>query len=513
MENLLVGSIQLTGIKGTFNFFRVVRRIFVMRGKYRLIFLFFQVAIATSIVFGQGKGLPAFPGAEGFGKYVTGGRNGKIIYVTNLEDNKLKGSLRYAINQTGPRVIVFKISGTIQLKSDLKITKPDITIAGQSAPGDGICLRDYPVVIHTDNVIIRFMRFRMGDAAKQQGDALDGRDHKNIIIDHCSMSWSTDECATFYENENFTMQWCIISESLRNSVHYKGSHGYGGIWGGKYASFHHNLLADHDSRNPRLGERKNIDYALTDLVDLRNNVIYNWHANSCYAGEAMNVNIVNCYYKPGPATKKVERILAPDKILKPGYKATNVWGKFYITGNYMAGSKEATDDNWKYGVYNQFSDHYGEVSAEEKKAMRMDAPFPAGEVTTNTAQQSYELVLNYAGANLVRDTVDKRIIHDVRTGTATFMDGGNGSKNGIIDTQNAVGGWPELKSAPAPVDTDGDGMPDVWEDANKLDKNDPGDVWKTNVDKYYPNLEAYLNSLVADFIANQGAGGNTSSSL
>lgn len=447
--------------------------------------------------------LPAFPGAEGHGKYTTGGRGGTVYYVTTLEDHSLPGSLRYAIKQSGPRIILFKVSGTIQLKSELKIENSNVTIAGQTAPGDGICIRDYPVSVNANNVIIRYMRFRMGDAAQYEGDALGGRFHKNIIIDHCSMSWSTDETVSFYVNENFTLQWSIISESLRNSVHNKGNHGYGGIWGGKNASFHHNLMAHHDSRNPRLGESAGDAYALTDLVDLRNNVIYNWGGNSCYGGEGMNVNIVNCYYKPGPVTTKTERIVSIDKNKVEGTDVYDIWGKFYIDGNVLSASERATNDNWTYGVYNQFHGSYGTVSEEDKAAMRMSTPHDPGEVTTHTAEKAYKLVLDYAGASLVRDAVDTRIIYDTRNGVATFTDGGNGSSNGIIDTQEAVGGWPELKATPAPEDTDEDGMPDSWEDANNLDKNNPNDAQLTTVDGKYPNIEVYINSLVSSITDNQ----------
>ncbi|MFZ5939812.1 MAG: pectinesterase family protein [Bacteroidota bacterium] len=446
--------------------------------------------------------LPAFPGAEGHGKYTTGGRGGRVIYVTNLLDNNQPGSLRYAVAQTGARIVIFKVSGTIQLTSALNIANDNITIAGQTAPGDGITLRDYPVYIGADNVIIRFIRFRMGDAAAQEGDALGGRFKKNIIIDHCSASWSTDECVSFYQNENFTLQWSFITESLRNSVHDKGSHGYGGIWGGKNASFHHNLMASHDSRNPRLGEVKGDAFALTDLVDLRNNVIYNWQGNSAYGGEAMHANFVNCYYKPGPATTKYERIYSIDKLLETGYPISNIWGKYYIDGNVLATSTRATDDNWTYGVYNQFAAQYT-VTTEEKEAMRLAEELDPGEVYTHTAEEAYERVLKFGGASLVRDDVDLRMVHDVSTGTATYMTGGNGSVNGIIDTQTAVGGWPVLNSLPPPTDTDGDGMPDDWETEKGLNPGNAGDAQLITIDGLYPNLEVYLYSLVDSIISNQ----------
>lgn len=445
----------------------------------------------------------AFPGAEGFGRTATGGRGGKVIKVTNLDDTG-PGSLRAAINTPGARIIVFDLSGTIQLRSKLDIKNGDLTIAGQTAPGDGICLRNFPVTVSADNVSIRYMRFRMGDTGDQEADALGGRFHRNIIIDHCSMSWSTDECVSFYANENFTLQWCIVAESLRNSVHDKGAHGYGGIWGGKNASFHHNLLANNDSRNPRLGEEAGKAFALTDLVDLRNNVIYNWNGNSCYGGEAMNVNIVNCYYKPGPATpsSRRERIVAIDKNKIEGTEVYNTWGKFYISGNVTEGSQRTTEDNWTYGVYAQYHNSYGTVSDAEKVAMKLNMPLPIhNNVTTHSAVTAFERVLAFAGASLRRDAADTRIIGHVQNGTFT-ANGSNGSNNGIIDSQEDVGGWPVLTGTAPAKDTDGDGMPDDWETANGLNPSLPNANGR-NLSTAYDDLEVYTHSLVKTITDNQ----------
>ena len=443
----------------------------------------------------------AFPGAEGFGQHATGGRGGKVLFVTSLEDAG-PGSLRAAIMQSGKRYILFMVSGTIALKSNLNIINDDITIAGQTAPGDGICLKNYPVNISADNVIIRFVRFRMGDEALQEGDAIGGRFHKNIILDHCSMSWSTDECVSLYANENTTVQWCIISESLRNSVHDKGAHGYGGIWGGRNASFHHNLLAHNDSRNPRLGEEAGKAFALTDLVDLRNNVIYNWVGNSTYGGEGMNVNIVNCYYKPGPGTTRKERIVSIDKNKIEGTEVYDRWGKFYIDGNFVEGSARATSDNWTYGVFNQFHSSYGTVSDADKAAMRLWEPHPINNnVTTHTAKVAYYKVLGFAGASLKQDAVDKRIIDNVRNKTFSFA-GSNGSVNGIIDTQKDVGGWPVLESGIALHSTAGDGIPDEWKISKALDVT-KGSANGRDLSTAYDNVEVYMNSLVEDIVQKQ----------
>ncbi|HLR49152.1 MAG TPA: hypothetical protein VK076_01085 [Candidatus Sphingobacterium stercoripullorum] len=441
----------------------------------------------------------AFPTAEGFGKEVTGGRGGKVRKVTNLNDAG-PGSLRAAVEAKDARIVVFDTSGTIKLESNLNIRNPNITIAGQTAPGDGITIRDYPVVVSTENVIIRYLRFRMGDDAGIEADPLGGFEQKDIIIDHCSVSWSTDECVSFYSNENFTMQWCIISESLRESAHDKGAHGYGGIFGGQKATFHHNLLAHHDSRNPRFGERGGTDLAKTSLVDYRNNVIYNWGGNTAYGGEGMNINLVNNYYKPGPASRTQSKIYSIDKSVDPNEPMYDIWGKYFIDGNYFEGNSEVTEDNWSHGVYNQFHHSNGEVTDADKDTMRIDLPHEINDnVRTQTPQEAYKDVLAFAGASLVRDAVDIRVLEEVKNGTfsAQGSSGSNNSRNGIIDSPHDVGGWPELKSSPALKDSDGDGMPDEWEIANGLDPN-KYDANGRDLSKVYDNIEVYINSLVGE---------------
>lgn len=414
---------------------------------------------------------PAFPGAEGFGKYATGGRGGRVIVVTNLNDSG-EGSLRKAIRVKEPRIIVFAVSGTIDLESPLDINYGNLTIAGQSAPGDGICLRNFSTNIKAGNVIVRYLRFRLGDESRQESDAFGGtKGRSDIMIDHCSVSWSTDECASFYRNSDFTMQWCIISESLSLSVHTKGRHGFGGIWGGKGASFHHNLLAHHSSRLPRFSGSSSTRNSPDELVDFRNNVIYNWGYNNTYGGEKGRYNMVNNYYKPGPATKESVR----ERIVNP----SEPYGQFFVSGNYVAGSREVTADNWNGGVQCEGPDaafHAGE--------------FPVEAIRTQNAADAYRDVLKYAGASLHRDAVDKRIVREVRKGTATY------GANGIIDSQQNVGGWPVLEQGAVPADSDRDGMPDQWERRKRLRPDDPSDASEHTLDARYTNVEVYLNSLV-----------------
>jgi hypothetical protein len=443
----------------------------------------------------------SFPGAEGFGRYTTGGRGGKVYCITSLKDDGSEGTLRYALEQKGPRYIIFKTGGTIELQSPLKIKEGNVTLAGQSAPGDGITIANYETFVGADNVIIRYIRFRMGDQKKLEGDALGARFIKNLIVDHCSMSWSTDETVSIYANENTTLQWCIIAESLRNSFHQKGAHGYGGIAGGKSASFHHNIYAHHDSRNPRLGEYAGSKFALTDLTDFRNNVIYNWGHNSLYGGEGMNVNIVNNYYKPGPATLTRQRIAAIDKNENPAAEVYNSWGKYYIDGNVMEGNPEITENNWPEGVFSQIKSSYN-LTEKDKNGIQIDKPHDIqNNIKTHSAQEAYQKVVTIGGACLKRDAVDLHVLKDIKTGSFTYS-GSKGSKNGIIDSQNDVGGFPHLKQGTPLPDTDNDGIPDEWEIKNKLNPT-IANANGRDLDKNYDNIEIYLNDIVKNITAEQ----------
>ena len=529
--------------------------------------------------------LPAFPGAEGFGRYTTGGRGGAVYHVTKLDDDGSEGSFRWACNKSGVRTIVFDVSGTIYLKSALQLKKGNVTIAGQTAPGDGICIADYPFTIDSDNVIIRFMRFRLGNrhVDKHEGDGLGGMDRKNIIVDHCSISWSIDECLSVYGSKNITLQWNIVSQSLKKSGHSKGNHGYGGNWGGSGATYHHNLLAHHDSRVPRLGPRPGTQK--DERMDMRNNVMYNWGGNGCYGGEGMTVNIAYNYYKPGPTTLKRTkamqyRLAAPgirtvdyclnkaaiaayyktatgtavtkndvsgssdgtnnyveisgtkykidmktNKIDVGGKQVTvswndwkpmlHVWGKFYAEGNYNPKSADMNKDNFKYGIANQIDKSGNDKTYPGDNAIKLTVPMPFEGVTTHTAQDAYEKVLAYAGASLHRDWVDEQMVNDTRKGIATST--GSGNTGGIINSQNDNkpaeaaadwSPWPDLvtDTSISVADTDGDGIPDYWEDANGLDKNNAADGNLTDAEGY-TNLERYMNSLVADIMAKENEGG------
>lgn len=474
------------------------------------------IFVVSSFLIAQGQQL-AFPGAEGGGRFSVGGRGGNVYEVTNLNDSGA-GSLRDAISAPN-RTVVFKVSGVIKLSSTLKFLQNNITIAGQTAPGDGICITGYTVSIQASDIIVRYIRCRLGDETLVEDDAMHSfsGNYQNNIVDHCSLSWSVDETGTFYDIKNFTLQRCIISESLYHSVHDKGDHGYGGIWGGTNASFHHNLIAHHTSRNPRFGGSRYTGRPDLEVVDFRNNIIYNWgDINSVYGGEGGNYNMVNNYYKPGPATpgnlttssssNKRNRILnytsyyyATDAAVYPD---TLFGGKFYIDGNYVDGYPDVTADNWTKGVQ---KDSY-KRAAQLIAAAKQSTPFDVPPVTTQTAQDAYNSILQDVGATLPRqDTIDRRVLHDVKTGTATFEGAAYATINatgishpsGIIDTPSDVGGLPVYHSNIPPADTDHDGMSDAWENSHGLNPNNAADGKQIGTDGY-TNLEHYLNAITGD---------------
>ena len=467
------------------------------------------LCVLSTNAFAQSATLPAFPGAEGFGMYTTGGRSAstKVYHVTTLEDNgktSLVGSLRWANAQSGPRIIVFDVSGTIHLAAELKFNT-NTTILGQTAPGEGICIADYPVQVKSNN-IIRFIRFRLGNkfVAYHEGDGLGGMDNSDVIIDHCSVSWSIDECLSVYGSKNLTVQWCLAAQSLVNSGHSKGAHGYGGNWGGSGATYHHNLMAHHTSRVPRLGPRPSTQ--LDERMDLRNNVFYNWAGEGCYGGEGMNVNIVNNYYKPGPGTAlrstNIQKRIAGIGIRTTDYtkhgtseandwdKMWHVWGKFYVRGNVNASYDDVTRDNWTYGIYNQITNSKVDNTFTQttRDTMKLHLPIAYYPVTTETAYDAYEKVLSYAGACLHRDEVDDLIVNDTRDKKATYT--GSGLNPGYINTQDDIkpaqaaedwSAWPTLVQTEPPVDTDGDtSIQRLLEAAEADDDSDDSDEGQDN---------------------------------
>ena len=483
--------------------------------------------------------IPAFPGAEGHGRYATGGRTGSVYHVTNLDDSG-KGSFRDAVS-TKNRIVVFDVGGVIALKSDISI-KDNITILGQTAPYPGITLRYYTIRPGANNVI-RFIRIRRGEErdVNDGADALWQRQKTKMILDHCSFSWSIDEVASFYDNNNFTMQWCTIGESLNNAGHDKGAHGYGGIWGGKLASFHHNLILHVNNRSPRFnGARYNwTGYTSNTLysqynwqnavqaenVDFRNCVIYN--TNGCYGGPGGGqVNMVGNYYKSGPAAyvDRLTTVSVGSDGNASGYPI--YWGmtsRYYVEGNTIdnadAGWEKFAYDNDVETIdgeyYSKDPNHYygnnvehTAINGTDYVRIRMDAPAPIGEVTTHTAREACNAVLQYAGASLCRDDVDARYAEEVSTGTAKYK----GSVTGIagrIDKVSDVNGYTEQNfgtgSRDADYDTDQDGIPDEWETANGMNPKMAFDAKVKTIDPlaYYNNLEVYVNSLVQDIMLNE----------
>ncbi len=489
---------------------------------------------------------PAFPGAEGHGRYVTGGRGGKIVHVTNLNDSGT-GSFREAV-KSGNRIIVFDVAGVIALKSDLKFAD-NITILGQTAPSPGITLRYYTVQPGSNN-IIRFLRIRRGQE-KNINDGADAtwqRNKTGIIFDHCSFSWSIDEVASFYDNNNFTMQWCTVAESLTNPGHSKGAHGYGGIWGGKLASFHHNFVAHLMNRGPRFngarygwtGYTSNKEYSTykwqnavqAENVDFRNCVMYNAQG-TCYGGPGGGqINIVNNYYKAGPSHSLKGTTLNGLKVdVSTGKERGNqdritlvtlstqsnsdkkhpelydMTSRYYINGNTTEttkGSKTANKD-WKGVSYDKgvpslngeyyspdANNFYGDavahttISGKSCVKIKMDEPAPTGQVTTHSAAEAYEKVLANVGASLYRDEIDARYMEEAKTGTATYK-GSITNSPGIIDKVSDVKGYTEdnfgTGTRPADFDTDKDGIPDEWEKANGLNPNNASDAITYSLDE------------------------------
>ena len=488
---------------------------------------------------------PAFPGAEGHGRYVTGGRGGQVVHVTNLNDNG-EGSLRAAVSGSSKKIVVFDVGGVIPLASDLVIGA-NTTIEGQTAPYPGITLRYYTVRPGSNN-IIRFIRARRGQEknVNDGADAIWQRETTGIMLDHCSFSWSIDEVASFYDNNNFTMQWCTIAESLTNAGHNKDAHGYGGIWGGKLASFHHNLLQHLQNRVPRFngsrygwdGYTNNYEYdayrwenvVQAENVDFRNCVLYNWGTGGCYGGPGGGqINMVNNYYKAGPATTNKTRVTTVS-VSNSGNSTTSVFegmtSRYYISGNYVtaAGSRAANYD-WSGVAYDsgvftingerwsQDPDNYYGSGVEHKNnsngvscvRIKMDTPAPTGTVTTHSAVTAFSKVLSYAGASMYRDNVDERYVTEATNGTATYTGSVTGQK-GIIDKVSDVNGYTEANfgtgELPDNWDTDRDGMPDIWETANGLNPNSAADATTYTLDPkgYYTNIEVYCNALVEELM-------------
>jgi len=428
--------------------------------------LIIPIVTFLSATFTQAQQL-AFPGAEGYGRFALGGRGGKILFVTNSNDNG-PGSLRSAIEAEFPRIVVFKVSGTIKLESSLRIKHPRITIAGQTAPGDGICLRKYPLIISADDAVVRFIRVRLGDEADNKVDGIDVSDAQNVIVDHCSVSWTLDEAVnTYHGTKNVTIQWCLISESLHNSRLQQG-HGFAASLGGVNTSYHHNLLANNAGRNPSIaGEKSNP----TINLDFRNNVVFNWQYRTL-DGRPRSINVVNNYYKAGPASRKGL------KIVKMQSLDSGSFGKWYIKGNIFEDHSKSRRQNNLVII--------DALNMPLETAM-IDEPVDFAPVSTETAADAFSNVLLYVGAiRPKRDSHDERIIREVRTGRTTFG-------NGIISSQTDVGGWPKLLSTKPQQDIDNDGMPDEWE-RRFSPKGDLSLQSSLDLDgDGFTNVEEYLN--------------------
>ena len=457
----------------------------------------------------------AFPSAEGFGKYASGGRGGKVVEVTNLNDSG-EGSLRWALTEAGKEnaTIVFRVSGIIDIgpnpqrknERSIRAKLKNVTIAGQTAPGEGILLRGGKLNLGgSENVIIRNIRSRLGvrediEGSKKErfieGGAIGIENARNIMIDHCCFGWSGEENVTMYDNHYTTMQWCIIHEGLHDAGHKKGVRGYGCQWGGSPATFHHNLLTHNDSRSARINGASNPEGDKNVFLEYINNVNYNWgRRNSCYGGEneagegsSHECNFIGNYYKPGPAHPQ-DNIFIELSQARKGKQLTSpsIW---YFDGNVMEGVK--AKDNWSL-VGNQTP-----FAIEQQKSGRrlQTAGYQEYLFKPESAKKAYRHVLECAGT-IHRDAVELRIVEDVRSGHPKYQ-GLSANKPGIIDSPADADGWPQYASAQPVLDNDHDGMADEWERANGLNPNDPEDRNKIISKIGYTALEVYLNSLMGE---------------
>ena len=511
--------------------------------KLKLFFVF--IVVVSTIVKAQPV---AFPGAEGYGRFATGGRGtlvdgrtlflkAKVVEVTNLEDydegeEAIVGSFRWALNQQDtiyngahlniPTTIVFRVGGVIALKRDIHTAVKHMTIAGQTAPGDGICFRGGTLNFSgSENFIVRYIRSRPGDELGEETSAFRIENGQDFIIDHCSFSWAIEETTHFSSSPNFTVQWCIVSEGLYNSFHKKGPRGYGAQWGGEYSTYHHNLMADHNSRTPRINGSNPND--VEALVDYRNNVNFNWgRSGSFYGGEWMktdgkgfaHTNIVNNYFIPGPGNYGTLYFAAPGL-------GDNGYSGWYFRGNLMVGQDAYNADNW-VGVDVSNVGSAANIRSDVE-FVKTDGVLEAYDEYTQIAEEAYHSVMEDVGATLPkRDKIDARIIAEAKgeipvvryayTDTAGKESPEKGVNSGIIDTQwNVVSpedrvqgkdAWSVYQNSTpdqAIVDTDHDGMPDEWETAHQLNPSD-GTDFRTITPSGYTYLEVYLAELTGDTI-------------
>lgn len=522
------------------------------RSKIAMLLSLAVAAIVFSCISAEAQVL-AFPGAEGFGKYSEGGRGGKVVTVSTLEDyttgeEPIEGSLRWALEQHKytalkpqhlvasngadsvverevtiyePLTIVFNVAGNIYLKEDLKVKRDYLTIAGQSAPGEGVCITGHSMLFNgatggemwywgprRKHLIVRYLRFRPATPTAENPFITYGTDvenYENVIFDHCTMTWANEECLAIYDNKYTTVQWCIVAEGLYDAYHPKGKRSYCGVWGGQFATYHHNLIAHNDSRNIRFNGARAHDTVA--VVEYRHNVVYNWGTNNSGYGLEVEINtpsmrnelnMFNNYYKHGPAsgnisskatpTNKVNRLVRIDQSrssVDAGYLSHH-----FIEGNYLSHYPAISADNWFCGVqFQAYSD-----TAIAKSLFRAPAMSPEIEDlhADETAEEAYMQVLSQVGANIPkRDIQDRRIVEETENGTAIGT--GTKGKSGIIDDPMTVGGWPILTGTPY-TDSDSDGIPDEWEIAHQLNPNNPNDG-AIITESGYSNLELYLNSL------------------